>query len=91
MAKEKKEAVEFDEAVHGADLKKLLVEAADHKLKISGFQVLIADIRTRAKDELGVDGKMFNRLLTLYFKSTRDEFEAETEEAIELYDSVFPK
>ncbi|MHC5840084.1 hypothetical protein ACYTYC_09775, partial [Streptococcus pyogenes] len=69
MAKEKKEPVEFDEAVHGADLKKLIVEAADHKLKISGFQVLIKDIRDRAKDELGVDGKMFNRLLTLYFKS----------------------
>ena len=68
MAKEKKEPVEFDEAVHGADLKKLIVEAADHKLKISGFQVLIKDIRDRAKDELGVDGKMFNRLLTLYFK-----------------------
>lgn len=91
MAKEKKEPVEFDEAVHGADLKKLIVEAADHKLKISGFQVLIKDIRERAKDELGVDGKMFNRLLTLYFKSARDEFEAETEEAIELYDTVFPK
>lgn len=91
MAKKEKEAVVFDEAIHGAELKKLIVDAADNKLKISGFQTLISDTRTKAKDDLGVDGKMFNRLLNLYFKSTRDEFEAETEEAIELYDSVFPK
>lgn len=87
----KKEAVEFDAAVHGEELKKLIVEAADNKLKISGFQTLIKDIRDRAKDELGVDGKMFNRQLNLYFKANRDEFEAETEEAVELYDSIFTK
>lgn len=87
----KKEMVEFDEAIHGEDLAKFIKEASDHKLKISGYNELIKDIRIRAKDELGVDGKMFNRLLALYHKDNRDVFEAETEEVVELYDTVFSK
>lgn len=87
----KKEMVEFDEAIHGEDLAKFIKEASDHKLKISGYNELIKDIRIRAKDELGVDGKMFNRLLSLYHKDNRDVFEAETEEVVELYDTVFSK
>lgn len=87
----KKEAVEFDEAVHGEALAALVKEASDNKLKISGFNELIKDIRTRAKDELGVDGKMFNRLLGLYHKDNRDVFEAENEEVVECYDAIFSK
>lgn len=87
----KKEAVEFNQDVHGEELAKLIKEASDNKLKISGYNELIKDIRTRAKEELGVDGKMFNRLLALYHKDARDQFEAENEEVVELYDTVFTK
>lgn len=86
-----KNAVEFDEAIHGEELAKLIKEASDTKLKISGYNLAIKDIRDRAKEELGVEGKKFNKLLALYHKGTRDEFETETEETVELYDSVFKK
>ncbi|QQG32255.1 double-stranded DNA binding protein [Citrobacter phage CkP1] len=90
MAKEKVK-VEFDEAVHGEELRKKIKEASDHKLKISGYQVLIADLRTAAKEDLGVESKTFNQLLALYHKDTRDQFEEEKDKVVELYDSVFTK
>lgn len=90
MAKEK-ETVEFDEAVHGETLRKLIKEASDNKLKSEGYLDLIKDIKTRAKKEIGVDGKMFNQLLSLYHKGTRERFESEKDEVVETYDSVFPK
>lgn len=91
MAKEKKVAVEFDEAIHGEDLRKKIKEASDHLLKISGYRTLIADLKNAAKDDLGVDTKTFNRLLALYHKDTRDQFEEENDKVVELYDSVFIK
>ncbi|AUE23148.1 transcriptional regulator [Citrobacter phage CF1 ERZ-2017] len=91
MAKEKKVAVEFDEAIHGEELRKKIKDASDNMLKISGYKVLIADLRNSAKDDLGVEGKVFNQLLAMYHKDTRDQFEEEKDKVVELYDSVFTK
>lgn len=87
--KEEKLKVEFDKHVHGGTLKNLVEEASDHLLTIEGFQDLIKDIKTRAKDEIGVDSKMFNKLLRIRHKEIRESFETENEEVIELYDTVF--
>lgn len=87
--KEEKLKVEFDKHVHGATLKTLIEEASDHMLTIEGFQDLIKDIKSRAKDELGVDGKMFGKLLRIRHKEIRESFENENEEVIDLYDTVF--
>ncbi|ARW57671.1 dsDNA binding protein [Kosakonia phage Kc304] len=89
--KEKKEKkVEFDEAVHGADLAKMVKEASDIRLKMEAYGDQIKEIKTRAKKELGVDGKLFNQVFALHHKGTRDRFESEKEEVVELYDSIFP-
>ncbi|AHJ86832.1 double-stranded DNA binding protein [Salmonella phage STP4-a] len=91
MAKEKKVAVEFDEAIHGEDLRKKIKEASDHLLKISGYRVLITDLKAAAKDDLGVDSKAFNQLLAMYHKDTREQFEEEKDKVVEIYDSIFTK
>ena len=49
----------------------------------------IKDLKDKAKTELGVDGKMFNTQLGLYHKGTRERFEDEKTEAVELYDVLF--
>ncbi len=89
MAKEKI-AVEFDEAVHGESLKKLIKEASDHLLQAESFRTKMKDARDTAKVELGVDGKIFNQLLKIYHKDSREIFETEKDEVVELYDSIFP-
>lgn len=93
MTKEtkKKVKVEFVESVHGDDLAKCVKEASDLKLKMEAYADQIKDIKVRAKDELGVDGKLFNQVFTLHHKGTRDRFKTEKEEVVELYDSIFPK
>lgn len=90
MAKKEKVAVEFDEATHGEDLKKLIKEASDHLLQAESFRTKMKDARDTAKIELGVDGKVFNQLLKIYHKDTREVFESEKDEIVELYDSIFP-
>lgn len=89
MAKEKI-AVEFDETVHADDLKKLIKEASDHLLQAESFRTKMKDARDTAKVELGVDGKLFNQLLKIYHKDAREVYEAEKDEVVELYDSIFP-
>lgn len=83
--------VEFDEVIYGEDLVKFIKEVFDYKLKIYGYNELIKDIWICVKDEFGVDGKMFNCLLVLYYKDNCDVFEVEIEEVVEFYDIVFFK
>ena len=90
MSKEKKLKVEYDEAVHGEDFAKLVKEASDLKLIMEGYADQIKDIKARAKDELGVEGKLFNQIFRLKHAGTRDRFETETTEAVETYDRLFP-
>ena len=84
-----KEKIEFDSATHGDDLKKLIEEASDNLLTIESYQTLIKDIRDRAKDELGVDSKLFNKILKLRHKEIREQFENENDEVLSLYDELF--
>lgn len=86
MAKEK---VEFDEAVHGEELATLIKEASDQKTIQEAYGDKIKEIKQRAKDELGVDGKMWTTVFNMYHKQTRERFEAEKDEAVELYDRLF--
>lgn len=88
MARTKKERVEFNPETSGEDLKKMLEEAVQIKSKIQLYADSIKDIRNRAKDELGLKPKQFNALLRLMFNQSKDEFEAETEELIDLYEQI---
>lgn len=89
--KEKKVKVEFDEAVHGEDLGKLIKDASNQKVIIEGYNGTINELKQKAKEELGVDGKLWNKVFNLYHKRTRERFESENTEVIDLYDSIFPK
>lgn len=89
MAKEQKVKVEFDKETHGNTLAGYIKSASDAKLKMEGYADEIKDLKDKAKTELGVDGKMFNQLFSLYHKGTRERFEDEKTEVVELYDSVF--
>lgn len=89
MAKDKIK-VEYDEDVHGEDFAKLVKEASDLKLIMEGYADQIKEIKQRAKDELGVNGKLFNQIFRLKHAGTRDRFESETTEAVETYDRLFP-
>lgn len=86
---EKKTKVEFDEAVHGNTLAQLIKEASDQKTIQEAYGDKIKDIKQRAKEELGVDGKMWTTLFNMYHKQSREKFEEERDEAVELYDRVF--
>lgn len=88
MARTKKEKVEFNVSLHGEDLKKMLEEAVEVKTKMQLYAESIKDIRTRAKEELGLEPKKFNALLKLMFNQSKDEFAAEADELIDLYDQV---
>lgn len=87
--KSKKVKVEFCPDTHGEELAKLVKSASDAKLKAEGYMGEVAELRTKAKDELGVTTKNFNQLFALYHKGTRERFEDEKTEVVELYDAVF--
>lgn len=88
MARTKKEKVEFNASLHGEELKQMLEEAVEVKTKMQLYVESIKDIRTRAKEELGLEPKKFNALLKLMFNQSKDEFAAEADELIDLYDQV---
>lgn len=87
----KKEKRTFNPDEDGLDLEKMIGEAMIAKEQMELLKGSIADIRTRAKDELGVEPKMFNQLLTMHFKRNRDEVENNNEELLETYDQTFNK
>lgn len=88
MAKDK---VEFNVVSSKAELKKRISEGSDALTHIESHKEHIKSIRDLAKEELGIDGKMFNKLLKIYHKHERDALEQESEEILELYDDVFTK
>ena len=48
----------------------------------------VASNRAEAK-AIGVEAKLFNQLLTMYHKGTRERFATEKDEVVETYDSLF--
>lgn len=91
MAKVKKQAVEFNASIHGEMLNHLIRQASDHKAIAESATEAIGELKRQAKDELGVDSKMFGNLFKMYHKDQREEFEDQNEEVIAVYDSVFTK
>lgn len=86
--KEKKEKVVFDPSVHNEELQRLIKDASANKLKAESFMDLAKDSAAKAK-KLGIEPKRFGQLLALYHKGTRDRFEDENTEVVEIYDSIF--
>lgn len=86
---EQQDKVVFNESTHGQTLAQLIKEASDQKTIQEAYGDKIKEIKKRAKEELGVDGKMWGILFKLYHQQQREQFEEERDEAVELYDRVF--
>lgn len=89
--KAKKPAVEFNVSAHSEALADMIREAEGHMTQIDSFKEMIKEIRDRAKNEMGLEGKEFNAMLKIYYKRTRDQVEAEKDEILEKYDAAFPR
>ena len=87
----KKEKIEFNEAVHGARLKELITQASGLRFQVESANDAIKDLRTLAKDELGLTPKQFNAVLRIHHKGERNKVEAENDEILGVYDAVFNK
>ncbi|ASD52115.1 transcriptional regulator [Pseudomonas phage PspYZU05] len=87
----KREKVEFNADVHGEELARIIKDCSDNKLKAEGYMTLVSEAKSRAKEELGVSTKQFNMLLSMYHSDTRERFENEKDELVEIYDTVFGK
>lgn len=87
----KKPKLEFNPETDGEALESYMEEALISKEKITAEQEHLGDIKTAAKEALGIKPAVFNKLLTMRFKRNRDEVETENDELIDLYDKVFPK
>lgn len=81
----------FNPCMDGPLLAPFIEEAVIAKEKISLYQGSLKDIKDRAKDELGIKPKLFNKILAIHFKRNRDEVEEENEELMEIYDNAFVK
>lgn len=88
MAKEK---VEFNPQLHGDQLEHCIKTCSDHMAIIEGAREAINELKKHSRDELGVDGKDFNRMLTIYHKDQREKFENENSDLLGMYDAVFKK
>ena len=80
---------EFNVNANKATLKNLLSDASDVKTMIEGQNEALKSMRTKAKDELGLEPKIFNKLLAMHHKRNRAEVEAETDELVDIYDKTF--
>ena len=80
---------EFNVNADKATLKNLLSDASDVKTMMEGQRDTLKSLRDEAKDKLGLEPKVFNKLLTMHHKRNRAEVEAETDELVEIYDKTF--
>lgn len=88
MAKVK---VEFNPSIHGDQLEHCIRQCSDHKAIIEGANEAIREIRKAAIEELGIEGKLFNQMLTIYHKDQREKFESDSDDVLETYDAIFTK
>ena len=69
-------------------VKELIKEASNVKTQVEIFNGTFKDIKSKAKNDFGIDGKTFGKLFKLYHEQARTAFEEENNELIELYDMI---
>lgn len=85
----KKEKVEFDVSLHAEALQEMIKDASNQKTIMEGYAEKIKEIKKRAKEECGVDTKMFNDLFRIYHKQERERFEDDKDQVVDAYDQIF--
>lgn len=87
--KEKKQKVEFNPSIHAERLQELIKEASNHKTLMESYAEKIAELKSLAKAECGVETKLFNQLFRLHHKQEREQFEDAADEVTSAYDQIF--
>lgn len=81
----------FDMATDAKELVPYIEEAILVKEKMEILRSEMKDIKSAAKDALGIKPKQFNQVLNMRFNRNRSEVESQNEEILELYDAAFPE
>lgn len=69
-------------------LRNMTEQAVGSKYRDDAEKEFRRDIATRAKDELGISKKLFNRLVNVRYKESLEEVTTEAEDLTELYEIV---
>lgn len=91
MKQEKEPKVVFDINEHGAILSEMISDICDNMTSIQGFQELIKGKKADAKAATGIDSKQLTKLIKIKFDETRERFEEENNEVLEIYDIIFKR
>lgn len=91
MKQEKEPKVVFDINQHGAMLNEIIDDICDNLLQISVRQDMVKGKKADAKKATGIDSKQLTKLIKMRFDQTRERFENENNEVLEIYDAIFKK
>ncbi|MGL5581644.1 MAG: hypothetical protein ACRDCE_11865 [Cetobacterium sp.] len=72
-------------------LEERIASAIETHREMDLYRGTMRDIKKDVKDELSIPVKQFNALVKMRMQGTRDEFEEENEEMLELYDRIYAK
>ncbi|MGL6228685.1 MAG: double-stranded DNA-binding protein [Culicoidibacterales bacterium] len=81
---------EFNIGSDKSKLAGLLNEVSNEMTMIEAHRDVIKDLKDKAK-ELGIEPKVFTKLASMHHKRSREDFESETAELVDLYDATFKK
>lgn len=69
-------------------LKGMVDEAVNFKYKIDGYNDLIAETKVRAKDELGIPTKIFNKMVNAVHKDNARSMNEEVTAILDLLEEI---
>lgn len=84
-----KEKVELTAAELKEKLTYCVNEISDLMVQQESIAESIRDIKKSVKDNLGVDSKVFNQLVSIRHKGSRAKYEEDMGEVLDLYDTIF--
>ncbi|MGL5307930.1 MAG: hypothetical protein ACRC9Y_17660 [Aeromonas veronii] len=87
----KKEKRVYDPIQDAKDLVPYVNEALVIREKMDILRGQMKDIKTAAKDALGIKPKQFNQVLNIRHARNRQVVEEQNEEILEIYDNAFPQ
>lgn len=87
----KAEKKTYDPIQDAKDLVPYIEEALVVREKIDLLREQLKDIKTAAKDALGIKPKPFNQVLSIRHARNRHVVEEQNQEILDIYDSAFPE
>jgi len=69
-------------------LRKLVIEGVNSRVRQDAEKDLTKELRQRAKEELGVNTKLFNKVVEIAHKESGEQYDTETESVLLLAECV---